>query len=160
MTHRCWSCKTEKPYSDFPRQPQKKKGISGECKACNNTRNKLYKAKNRTEVIRKKKLYRKQNAEKCSKQNRQYNLKRNYKLSPKDYDDLLAKQNHVCAICLKPETGTNQFGLKRLAVDHDHSTQKIRGLLCGFCNMGLGMFRDNSQSLLNAATYLEKNRDE
>lgn len=41
-------------------------------------------------------------------------------------------------------------------LDHDHSSGKIRGLLCGNCNWGLGNFMDNTNNLLSAIRYLEK----
>jgi hypothetical protein len=41
-------------------------------------------------------------------------------------------------------------------VDHDHETNKIRGLLCSRCNTGLGLFFDNISNLENAILYLKK----
>jgi len=62
-------------------------------------------------------------------------LKARYGLSAAEYDRLLAMQKNVCRICRKPcSTG------KRLAVDHDHETGEVRGLLCRRCNRGLGHF--------------------
>ena len=43
----------------------------------------------------------------------------------------------------------------RLQIDHCHTTMKLRGLICGPCNRGLGVFRDNPEALRNAARYLE-----
>lgn len=76
------------------------------------------------------------------------------------YKDLLQKQKGLCAICLGNETSkdwqTNKF--RALAVDHEHTTGKIRGLLCSSCNKALGGFRDNEQILHNAIVYLRKNK--
>jgi hypothetical protein len=63
-------------------------------------------------------------------------LKRQYGLSPADYDALLAKQDGVCATCGKPSKET-------LCVDHCHATGTIRGLLCRQCNFALGCFTDS-----------------
>jgi len=52
-----------------------------------------------------------------------------------------------------------QRGIKRLAVDHDHKTNKIRGLLCQFCNTALGKFLDDVEILKKAILYLERNSD-
>lgn len=66
-----------------------------------------------------------------------------------DYDALFEEQNGVCAIC----GGTNNT--KALAIDHDHETGYIRGLLCDCCNLGIGHFRDNIELLRNAIRYLK-----
>lgn len=69
-----------------------------------------------------------------------------------DYNAMLEKQNHQCAICGKsPEQ--NQ---KRLAVDHCHTTNKIRGLLCSTCNKAIGLFSDNIPQLQSAIQYLSQ----
>ena|SRR3990172_3838385 len=54
-----------------------------------------------------------------------------------------------CDIC-----GGKQQGRKSLAKDHDHRTGKLRGRLCGCCNRGLGIFKDNPELLEKAASYL------
>lgn len=76
-------------------------------------------------------------------------LKARYGLSAAEYDHLLALQRNVCRICRKPcSTG------KRLAVDHDHETGKVRGLLCRRCNRGLGHF-PTANLLRSALAYQE-----
>jgi hypothetical protein len=76
-------------------------------------------------------------------------LRRLYGLSLQDYDDLLARQDGGCGICRqKPRK-------RRLCVDHDHRTRKIRGLLCINCNTGLGCYGDNPTFLRMAADYLD-----
>jgi hypothetical protein len=47
---------------------------------------------------------------------------------------------------------------KKLVWDHDHVTGEFRGWICGTCNTGLGMFKDNSELLESAKTYLEKRK--
>lgn len=74
-------------------------------------------------------------------------LQRAYNLSVAEFDALLEAQGRRCAICkVEPE----QFD-----VDHDHSTGKVRGLLCPPCNRGLGSFRDRRAVVIAAAAYLE-----
>ena len=67
----------------------------------------------------------------------------------KEYDRMLAKQGGVCAICGEPPAKI------RLAVDHCHTTGKVRGLLCLRCNMGLGYFTDDPAKLEAAIEYLK-----
>jgi len=84
---------------------------------------------------------------------REKDLKRRFGLSLGEYDDLIQKQQGGCAIC----GGKDQTG-RRLSVDHDHSTDQVRGLLCGNCNRALGAFQDNPVLIERAARYLRSFR--
>ena len=77
---------------------------------------------------------------------------RKYGFSIADYDAMSHCQNGVCAICGQP----NNNG-KRLDVDHNHDSGKVRGLLCNSCNRGIGYLKDDAEVLLKAAEYLNKN---
>lgn len=81
---------------------------------------------------------------------RAWRLKHYFGLTVDAYDELLLRQNGVCAICLRPPTKI------RLAVDHDHVTGAIRGLLCYSCNHLLGTVADDHERLARAAAYLKK----
>lgn len=59
----------------------------------------------------------------------------------------------VCKICGEPEKTKKQGTLRRLSIDHDHRTGKVRGLLCYYCNLGLGKFKDNPELLMKAYLY-------
>ena len=87
-----------------------------------------------------------------SQRNKQ--LKKRYNITLEDYDQMFAEQNGVCAICKLPETSENQYGIKRLSVDHDHQTGRVRGLLCYNCNHMLGFAKDNYVRLINGVYYL------
>jgi Recombination endonuclease VII len=76
-----------------------------------------------------------------------------YGLSQEDYDRLLAEQDGKCAICRNDKI--NGFG-SRLAVDHDAETGKVRGILCGNCNRGIGALKHDVKILRAAIEYLEK----
>lgn len=65
-----------------------------------------------------------------------------------EYDALFKAQRGVCAIC-------NKQSDKKLAVDHDHDTGEVRGLLCGACNRGIGLLKDDAQILHKAIEYLK-----
>jgi len=73
-------------------------------------------------------------------------------LTEDEYKAMLEAQGGVCAICNeKPKAGRG-----RLAVDHVHGTDKVRGLLCNLCNPALGLFKDDPVRLKMAIEYLEK----
>lgn len=76
-----------------------------------------------------------------------------YGISLADYNRLLTSQNNSCAICGKPP-------LKRkLAVDHNHASQRVRGLLCFRCNTLLGLAYDSAQILKTALDYIQKHNE-
>lgn len=86
---------------------------------------------------------------------------RGFGLTPADYEALLVAQGGVCAICQRPERvsvgkGRNPRQLRRLAVDHDHATGRVRGLLCQTCNMLVGSFGDNSAVAIAFAQRMSK----
>lgn len=82
---------------------------------------------------------------------RSYLLYTKYKLTLADYDRMLKEQKNVCKICLKEDDSN----WKKLAVDHCHTTGKIRGLLCHKCNKGLGQFNDDTERMKIAIKYLK-----
>lgn len=84
---------------------------------------------------------------------RKRSLKYKYELTLSDYEAMLVSQNNVCEICGLVDDE------KRLAIDHDHKTGTVRGLLCQKCNVGLGYFKDNTELLQNAIVYLNKDRN-
>jgi hypothetical protein len=77
-------------------------------------------------------------------------LANKYQMTLEQYDDMELQQKGCCAICGRRE------GHRKLAVDHDHDTGKVRSLLCTRCNTGLGFFKDSPKLLAYAMVYLEK----
>lgn len=80
-------------------------------------------------------------------------LMKYYGISIDKYNSLLIAQNYCCAIC---SISQKEAGEKGLVVDHNHKTNEIRALLCGKCNMGLGLFKENIDILNKAMAYLSK----
>ncbi|WP_234040356.1 endonuclease VII domain-containing protein [Micromonospora coerulea] len=72
-------------------------------------------------------------------------MRRRYGIGEKEFQELLAEQGGVCAIC---------DGEDPQHLDHDHRTGWVRGILCFNCNGGLGQFRDSPARLARAITYL------
>ena len=98
------------------------------------------------------KEYRKKNKKDTKLSNRLYQKKHRYNLTPEEYNNLFQIQNNRCAICNK-EFNENL----KAYVDHNHSTNKIRGLLCSKCNSLLGFADDDIEILQNAIKYLTNN---
>ena len=86
---------------------------------------------------------------------RVWHLRRTFGITLEDYDEMLKAQGGVCAICRCQETATRKGIPKHLAVDHDHDTGKIRGLLCQLCNQIIGRAKENKDRLKAALAYLE-----
>lgn len=107
-------------------------------------------------ITRNRKKYDKKRYEKVERAKR---LK-SYGLTTDGYNKLFSQQNGVCAICGQPET-KKSFGkhIRRLTIDHNHKTGKVRGLLCNGCNVGLGNFLDSVEFLLKAIKYLKGETD-
>ena len=74
-----------------------------------------------------------------------------YGMTLGEYNALLEMQHFVCAICEHPEATPR----RRLSIDHNHITNKIRGLLCLNCNRALGNFKDDLNILKAAVNYME-----
>lgn len=139
---RCKSCGEDKEITDFSLHPASKDGRNPRCKACKNREASAYYQANQEEITRKRK------SQGSAEKNWEYDLKRKFGITRERYEAILDEQGGVCAICkVAPTT-------KRLAVDHDHQTGEVRGLLCLSCNMGLGYFKDSKNRLVNAIHYL------
>lgn len=128
----CARCEKEKPLTQFARHGSNVDGFRSKCKACIADDSREWRQKNSDAI-------------------RSSWLKRKYGISLADYDRLLAEQDGKCAICSVPEEETT---LKCLAVDHNHATGKVRGLLCTRCNTGIGNFLDDKGRLKMAIKYL------
>lgn len=85
-------------------------------------------------------------------------LRKNYGITLATYNAMLEKQGGVCAICKNPEASFEQRfqRTRNLAVDHCHTTNKVRGLLCTKCNRGIGCFGDDVGLLNSAIAYLKE----
>ncbi len=131
---RCRKCLTVKNASEF--HPRKGGGLASWCKQCLSIhRNK----RNKDNPIQ--------------RRNQQYKAKHGITLD--EYNRLLVAQNERCAICNKH---ISEFNIA-FAIDHNHRTGCIRGLLCTNCNRGIGYLQDSQDILAKAIAYLKRERD-
>ena len=92
---------------------------------------------------------------KCEQRRQQ--LKNKYGLTQKAYLAMLDAQGNVCALC-----GGDfpiMAGERRTAIDHDHETGRVRGILCYNCNTGLGKLGDQPAALERTHAYFLSTRD-
>lgn len=141
----CSRCKEEKPYTAFRVH---KRGARTKCpgRVCRSTTCKDCAAQQVREWSAKHPERRKVHSHRCHRKQ----LLRKYGLDEMQYQQMLAAQGGCCAIC------GGLRGKYKLAVDHDHTTGVVRGLLCQPCNRALGYFKDSPSVLQAATTYLQK----
>lgn len=147
MKKLCSGCKIEKEETEFHKTKNTISGLRAQCKACSNLRGKQYRLAYIEHELARAKQYKKAHPE--------YGLKTKlnlYNITKEEYTALQEKQSNRCAICCKQST-------KSLAIDHDHKTGKVRGLLCFSCNIILGHVKDNIELLEHAIQYIKKNGD-
>lgn len=82
-------------------------------------------------------------------------LVRIYNITIRDYTRMLEEQKGVCKICGKEGFTMAKHHVLKLVVDHCHTTNIVRGLLCHNCNRGLGLFKDDLETLNNAINYVK-----
>jgi hypothetical protein len=140
----CRTCNIDKPLDSFSMHPQGIYGRHPRCNSCRGIFAKKYYALNRDKILARQRL---------GKNYHRDGLKK-FGLTPDQYAVMLNSQLGVCDICGAKPT------VQRLAVDHDHKTGKIRGLLCRACNLSLGYLRDNVEVLEKAILYLKKHKED
>ena len=125
----CPDCGTVKPYEQFPRTKASTTGRATYCLPCHNVRG--HRSRERVGGAR------------------TYHLTHRYGITADEADLMLEAQGGVCAICR---------AVPAAHVDHDHSTGRVRALLCFNCNGGLGQFRDDPAVLQAAVFYVEHHK--
>lgn len=102
----------------------------------------------------------KSNARESPTTARRRNLLRKYKITIEEYNEILEKQNYVCAICFKKETYVDRRinEIKRLSIDHCHKIGVNRGLLCQHCNIMIGHADDDIKILQSDIDYLLRHK--
>jgi hypothetical protein len=167
----CTTCKTPQPLSNFTRRVSAKDGLNPRCKDC------IRKADHQPEVVARRQELRKLNPPKPRRSpesterrkiaartymqtynkrdkvkilQRRAHVKRKFNMTLEQYDEMLTAQGGVCAIC--KQTNRN---FQNLVIDHCHKTNKVRALLCQWCNQAIGRLNDDPILVRAAAQYLE-----
>ena len=138
MTKKCSKCGQVKDIADFTRKAASPDGLFAQCKQCKRSRDRV-------------RANTSQGKEVSWRANWKYRYERLSGVNSTIYLEKFRIQNGKCAICGVSHLELNQ----KLSTDHNHTTGKIRGLLCSYCNLLLSYTKDNPIILDNARQYLE-----
>lgn len=165
----CSTCERKLPLDEFYFRVSRQQHHSV-CKSCQRAQAAAWKQENPERAAEQHLAWQRENMDRCvaateqwrkkyperqAKNARRYSLRR-LGLTPEQYDAMLAEQQFSCAIC---KTHQTEFK-RRLAVDHCHTTGKVRALLCDNCNKGIGCLKEDAGILSAAIVYLAKHNDQ
>lgn len=182
----CSKCGEEKPLSEYYKNKSAKDGYRNHCKKCVTEYKKEYYSRPEVKERKKewqkeydKKYYSKPEVkerkkeyysspewkEKQKEYQKEYSskpevkeqrrcayLRRTYGITLDEYNEMFVEQNGCCASCGKHESEQK----KTLAVDHDHETLEVRGLLCDACNISLGLLQEDEDNILSLLAYIKR----
>lgn len=144
----CWKCKAHRPLAEFGKNAKCRDGLQLRCLPCSRALNREHydangdamRARGRSQWL---------DRPRRPQRHRGYYLKKAYGLTVAQYDEMVAACGGKCAVC-----GRIPRERERLHVDHNHTTGKVRGLLCNQCNAGIGLLGDAPEGLRRAIEYL------
>lgn len=152
----CCECKQVQPLAEFTRRRKEPDGLAKQCRTCLKNRKRKWTEKNLEHVRETNRSPSLKYAENHPERKREAMMKCKYGIGVKEYHKLLEQQNDGCAICGAPPTVRPHSTRATLCIDHDHSTGRIRGLLCSHCNHAIGLMQDDPILLEKAAEYLKR----
>lgn len=142
---RCHMCEEMLPRDEFNRHGRHKDGLQHACRRCVNS---AARARRREpDHVPYTQKYKRRTGQ-SSRRQHAYRRTWKYGMRPCDLTVMRIKQTDRCAICDRVDTNMN--------IDHCHRTGKVRALLCGPCNRGIGQFKDDVERVRSAVIYLEK----
>jgi hypothetical protein len=137
-TKKCSVCGAVKVAEAFFKNTNSVAGLSSGCKTCLGAQHKAwYDVHSKDPMVK--------------ARQRNWQMLHYYGIDQKEFDRMLAEQGGKCKICKDANPGT-----KGWALDHNHTTKEVRGILCQACNKLLGFAKDNPAVLREAANYLDK----
>lgn len=148
----CYTCRKRKDVSQFYRDKRAKDGLQGYCKLCCKNTMKARYAADPDKFKAGQRRWLKENPEKAAVVRMRAQAKR-LGVTVEAIQAVNAACTTKCMICRKPW----KPGTRKLDVDHCHNTKRVRGVLCGNCNTGLGKFKDDPALLQAAIDYLNSN---
>lgn len=163
----CSKCGTEQEIVLFNRDRSKSSGYRSWCKTCDNINSRIqynkdpqlrrdqrkeYYYENREDEIQRRGEFRKNNVD----MHRSHKYRQLYGITLERFEEMRTSQKCSCAICGKHESQNKN---KKLFVDHNHNTGKVRELLCHGCNTGIGLLQDDVDLLQKAMDYLIKHKE-
>ena len=172
----CVKCGIEKPVSEFGKKSDYAHGLDARCYQCVRLKAAEFRKTHRAQVSKWEKDYWKRKGKESQREKwkayspvyrtRRHELyvknkeeivhksrQKRYGLSRSEYSAMMQKQQGTCAICERC------FDNLKVYIDHDHATNRVRGLLCLQCNASLGNMRDDIRLLRRAVEYLELYRE-
>lgn len=157
----CTLCEKRKPRDEFGFSSGYKDGRNNNCKECLRAAATASRYKDLVSAREKERAKAKaqywKNPEKVKIQRARERPIFRYGITLEARDRMWLEQEKKCAICASPISPSNgKVANDSIHIDHDHDTGRVRGLLCRFCNNGLGSFRDSVVSLRQAILYLER----
>ena len=154
----CTACNINKPLSEFSKHSKNSKYYRSWCKKCASNHSKKYNKENYSKVSKRLKEHRQNNKEQYKIIDQNSRAKK-YGLTLNGLKKMEKDQKNLCEICGKSEIRKNQYGVTSLSIDHNHNTNKVRGLLCTICNQALGFLHVDNFGVLNlesATRYIKK----
>lgn len=161
---KCKTCEEVKLPEEFYSKSKKNPTVKiASCKVCTDKKAVQIRLARTPEQVERDRIRNKKwqedNFERVKEHNDRSSL-RKFGLSKEDFEKMKELQNNLCDICKNPETTISNTSklrqINRLAVDHCHTSGKVRGLLCATCNLALGKFKDSIETLQNAINYLKR----
>lgn len=168
----CTTCGEWKPYvGNFQKRTDGKDGFVSRCSVCLKVARRKSYLKNHEKQRARQAEYRAANVDLIRQQQatwraankqelKRRNFEKSYNITWSEREQMLADQGGVCAICKSPDPKGPDWHM-----DHGHSCcpekakscgECLRGLLCGRCNVGIGCFSDNTETMLSAIDYINK----
>ena len=156
----CSKCKIEKSLDSFYKRKKYgvECGVSYICKSCSSIKSKKHQMSRNPNYKNHQSIVGLKAKDNYQKYRRAIHLRRLYKITLEQYDAMFESRKGLCDICHQQETHLLHNKVISLAVDHNHTNGKIRGLLCHDCNIAIGYFKDDVERIRSAARFLENNK--